>query len=332
MTRKTFGLVAVGNALLDVLTHVDDSFIEAQKANGMKKGGMMLINTPRAKELLALMGPTQEMSGGSAGNSLAGFASFGGKGAFIGKVGDDQFGEIFRHDMNTQGISYDTPPYVGEDETGRCYIIITPDGERTMNTYLGTNVHFAPNDVDAVTIRAAQYALLEGYLYDQPRAKQAFHKVAGIGKHAGTQIAMTLSDSFCVERHHADFVRIVKNDVDVLFASEKEIKAYALTQDFDQAAALAASHVKTAVLTRGGKGAVILSGGKRFDIDAIKPKKFVDTTGAGDAFAAGVLYGLSENMPLDKCGRLGAFAATETISHTGGRSPEVRFRDLLPKL
>jgi sugar/nucleoside kinase (ribokinase family) len=324
--------VAVGNALLDVLTHVDDRFIEEQKANGMKKGGMMLIDTPRAKELLSLMGPTQEMSGGSAGNSLAGFASFGGKGAFIGKVGADEFGEIFRHDMNTQGISYKTPPYVGEDETGRCYIMITPDGERTMNTYLGTNVHFAPRDVDADVVRASQYALLEGYLFDKPRAKQAFQKVAGIGKKADTKIAMTLSDSFCVERHHADFTRIVRNDVDVLFASEKEIKSYARTQDFEEAARVAARDVHTAVLTRGGKGAVILSGGQRFDIAAIKPKKFVDTTGAGDAFAAGVLYGLSEGMSLDKCGRLGALAATETISHTGGRSPAVRFRDLLPQL
>jgi sugar/nucleoside kinase (ribokinase family) len=325
-------MVAVGNALVDVLTQVDEQFIIDQQAEGMKKGAMILIDTPRAKDLYRMMGVTHEMSGGSAANSVSGFASFGGQGAFIGKVGEDRIGHVFRADMNAQGIAYNTPSFVGAEETGRCYIMITPDGERTMNTYLGTNLHFRPRDVDEAMVRNAQYALLEGYLFDRPDAKRAFEKVARVGKPAGTQIAMTLSDSFCVERHHADFKRIVQDSVDVLFASEKEIKAYALTQDFEEAARIAAADVHTAVLTRGAKGAVILSGGQRFDIAAIKPKKFVDTTGAGDAFAGGVLYGLSEGMSLDKCGRLGAMAATVTISHTGGRSPDVRFRDLLPRL
>ena len=332
MAAKKYGLVAVGNALLDVLTHVDENFITQQQASGMKKGGMTLIDTPRARELYKLMDAPREMSGGSAANSVSGFASFGGRGAFIGKVGDDRPGQVFRADMNAQGIHFPTAPFTGDDETGRCYIMITPDGERTMNTYLGTNVHFHPRDVSEAVVRQSQYALLEGYLFDKPSAKKAFEKVARVGAAAGTKIAMTLSDAGCVARHHADFKRMVKNHVDVLFASESEIKAYALTGDFEEAARVAAADVDTAVLTRGGKGAVILTGGKRYDIAAIRPPKFVDTTGAGDAFAGGVLYGLSEGMSPDKCGRLGAMAATVTIGHTGGRSPDVRFRDLLPKL
>lgn len=332
MGAKKYGLVAVGNALVDVLTHVPEDFITAQAAKGMKKGGMVLIDTPRAQELHGLMRQTREMSGGSAANSVSGFASFGGAAAFIGKTGADPVGDVFRADMQAQGIAYKTVPFTGAEETGRCYIMVTPDGERTMNTYLGTNAHFHPRDVDAATIRAAQFVLLEGYLYDRHDAKRAFDKVARIAKDAGTQVAMTLSDSFCVQRHHDDFKRIVRNSVDVLFASEKEIKAYALTDDFEEAARIAAADVHTAVLTRGGKGAVILSGGQRFDIAAVKPKKFVDTTGAGDAFAGGVLYGMHSGMSLAQAGRLGALAATETISHTGGRSPDVSFRKLLPQL
>ena len=330
--KKIYGLVAVGNALVDVLTHVDDAFIEAQKPKGMKKGGMILIDTARAQELYRGMIVETEMSGGSAANSVSGFASFGAPAAFIGKVGDDALGRTFRADMQAQGITHNTPAFVGTEETGRCYIMITPDGERTMNTYLGTNAHFGPDDVDAEKIKRAEYALLEGYLFDKPSAKAAFEKVAAIGKKHGTKVVMTLSDSGCVARHHADFKRMVRDNVDVLFASESEIKAYALTDDFEVAAKVAAADVHTAILTRGGKGAVILSEGKRYEIAAIKPKKFVDTTGAGDAFAGGVLYGLWRKMDLAKCGRLGALAATETISHTGARSPDVRFKDLLPKL
>lgn len=332
MAKKIYGLVAVGNALVDVLTHVDDAFIETQKPKGMKKGGMILIDTDRAKELYRGMKVETEMSGGSAANSVSGFASFGGPAAFIGKVGNDPLGRTFRADMRDQGIDHDTRPFVGTEETGRCYIMITPDGERTMNTYLGTNMHFSPDDIDERTIRRSSYALLEGYLFDKPSAKAAFEKVAAIGKRHDTKIAMTLSDSGCVTRHHADFKRMVKDNVDVLFASESEIKAYALTDDFEVAAKVAAADVHTAVLTRGGKGAVIIVDGQRYDIPAVKPKKFVDTTGAGDAFAGGVLYGLWRGFTPEECGRLGALAATETISHTGARSPDVRFKDLLLKL
>jgi sugar/nucleoside kinase (ribokinase family) len=329
---KPYGLVGAGNALVDVLAHVDDDFIAAQARKGMKKGGMTLIDTARARELYAAMNVQTEMSGGSVANSVSCFASFGGPGAFIGKVGDDALGRTFRTDMQSQGIAHNTPAFVGPEETGRCYIMITPDGERTMNTYLGTNAHFGPRDIDADKVKGASFALLEGYLFDKPSAKRAFEKVAAIGKKYDTKIAMTFSDAGCVARHYDDFKRMVRNNVDVLFASEGEIKAYAMTDDFEVAARVAAADVHTAILTRGGKGAVILTNGKRYDIPAMRPKKFVDTTGAGDAFAGGVLYGLWRGFTPDKCGRLGALAATETIGHTGARSPDLRFKDLLPKL
>lgn len=330
---KPYDLVAVGNALVDVMAYTDEDFIRQQAASGMVRGSMNLIDRDRAAALYGQMGPASEMSGGSAANTLAGFASFGGSGAFIGKVADDDFGTVFRHDLQSQGLHYMAAPYTGhKEQTGRSYIFITPDGERTMNTYLGTNTLFGPRDVDADLVRNGKILLLEGYLYDRPAAKKAFNRAADIAGKNGTKVALTLSDHGCVERHFADFTKIVTNHVDILFANEKEIKAFTLKTDFDDAARDIAGCCEAAVLTRGAKGALILAGGQAHVIPPVSPEKLVDTTGAGDAFAAGVLYGMSRDMELAACGRLGAMAASATIAHTGARTVDTGFSRLLPRL
>lgn len=324
MAKRKWGLVAAGNALVDVLVHAPDLPL------GMKKGGMTLVNREQAAALYNTVGPGIEMSGGSGANSLSGFVSFGGRGAFMGKTADDQFGEIFRHDLAAQGIAFPTPLYAdGVEETGRSIIMVTPDGERTMNTYLGVNANFGPDDVDENLIVQADIILLEGYLFDKPDAKAAFMKAAAAAKAAGTKVAFTLSDAKCVERHHADFTNLIDSYVDIVFANEKEIKALTLQDDFDTAVKALAGRCETAVITRGARGALIVSDGREYKIDPVKPKQLVDTTGAGDAFAAGVLYGLSEGMNPAAAGMLGAKAASMTIGHVGARSPDVRFADLL---
>ncbi len=328
--RKIFGLTGVGNALVDVLAYTDEAFIMAQESRGMKKGAMMLVDAARARELYDIIGPTQEMSGGSVANTVSGFASFGGRAAFIGKTGDDQFGTVFRHDMNAQGVRFSTSPERGKD-TGRSYILVTPDGERTMNTHLGANEHFGPDDIDEKMIAASKIILLEGYLYDRPGAKAAFEKAVAIAKKAGTKVAFTLSDYRCVERHHDDFTRLVRDHVDILIGNQREIRAFTLQNDFEKACEAVRPLCETIVLTRGAKGARILRDGETHDIAPAPREKLVDTTGAGDAFAAGVLFGLSKNLPPQKCGELGAKAAAKTISHIGARSPGVKFSDLLHK-
>ena len=328
MVKRKFGLVAVGDALVDVLVHMDTL------PAGMKKGGMTLVDRAQASAFYDQIGPGLEMSGGSAANTLSGFVSFGGAGAFIGKVADDQLGEIFKHDLEAQGIAYQVVPYSGtEEETGRSMIVITPDGERSMNTYLGANGSFSPDDIDEGLIAQGSIVLLEGYLFDKPEAKAAFMKAAAAAKAAGTKVAFTLSDAKCVERHHADFVNLVDNYVDILFANEKEIKALTMKSDFNDSAAVIRGRCETVVLTRGSQGALIVAAdGSDYKIDPVKPEKLEDTTGAGDAFAAGVLYGLSEGMNPAQAGSLGARAASLTISHIGARSPDVKFSKLLCNL
>lgn len=330
MAKKDFGLVVVGNALVDVLARADEAFVAQQaRDHGMKRGAMNLISAERAKELYALMGPAEEMSGGSGANSLSGFASFGGKGAFIGKVADDEFGEIFTHDLRAQGIHFGTPAYNGLLESGRSYILVTPDKERTMNTYLGASTKIDIADIDDILIARSRILLLEGYLFDEQSAKNAFLRAARAARTGGTQVAFTLSDHRCVERHHADFDRLVHNYVDILIGNEKEIQALTLKPTFEAAVQAIKGACNTLVLTRGAKGALIIRDGQSYDIPAIPPEKLEDTTGAGDAFAGGVLYGLSEKMTADKAGLLGAKAASKTISHIGARSPGVKFSDLL---
>jgi sugar/nucleoside kinase (ribokinase family) len=319
-------LAAIAIALVDVLAQVDDTFVAAQTA--MKKGAMNLIGRDRATALDALIAPEKIVAGGSAANSVAGFASFGGKTAIIGKVGDDSYGAFLRDDLKAQGTHFSTRPHKGE-LTGRSYILITPDGERTMNTYLGANSSLHANDVTKAVVANAGILLIEGYAFDQPGTREAVKKAVAIARAHGTKVAFTLSDSRCVERHHADFAALVRDHVDILLGNEKEAKALTLKSDFNEAAAAIAALGRFSALTRGAKGALIQTGGKAYDIPAVKPEKLVDTTGAGDAFAAGVLYGLSKGMAPEKCGELGARAASATIGHVGARSPAVKFSGFL---
>ncbi len=322
-------VVGVGNALVDVLTHTDDAFIaEQEAASGMKRGTMNLIDERRAVELYGLMGQGTEVSGGSAANTLAGLASFGGKGGFIGKVADDQLGQVFTHDMRTNGTVYRTQPLILGPKTGRCLILVTPDAERTMNTYLGAAVELCPADIDEDLIGSGRVTYLEGYLFDKPAAKDAFREAGKIAHDAGRKVSLTLSDPFCVERHRADFLNLVHGHTDILFANEDEIKSLFKVGDFDAAVRLVAKACETAVLTRSEKGAVIVHNEQIYEIPAEPVARVVDTTGAGDQFAAGFLFGYTRNMPADVCGRLGARAAAEIISHIGPR-PEISYATLV---
>lgn len=331
MSEAKFGVVAVGNALVDVLSQVSEDFIAEQKAaHGMEKGAMTLVDEARAVELYTKMPEGLETSGGSAANTMAGFASFGGRGAFIGKVADDKLGKTYQGDIRSLGVQFDTQPLLMGAPTGRCMILVTPDAQRTMNTFLGASVELSPNDIDRDLIFSAQITYLEGYLFDREQAKKAFIAAAEYAHEAGHRVALTLSDPFCVDRHRHDFLNLVENHVDILFANEEEIKSLFMQQTFEDAASAISKHVEVAVLTRSEKGAVIVSGGKVIQIPAAPVAKVLDTTGAGDQFAAGFLYGFTEGKSLEECGRLGALAAAEVISHIGPR-PAVKLADLAKK-
>lgn len=326
-----YDLTTIGNALVDVLAPATEEFIAGQAVHGMQKGGMTLIDEPRAVELYGLMNPGTEMSGGSAGNTIAGFASFGGRGAYIGKVADDQLGAVFKHDMTAQGVHYDIPPLVGGAATGRCLILVTPDGNRTMNTYLGAAVEFGAADVDEAVVAASRVTYLEGYLFDREPAKSAYRHASKIAHEAGRMVSLTLSDSFCVDRHRADFLDLVKNHTDILFANEAEITALFETNDFDAAIAAIRGQCAIAAVTRGEKGSVIVTPDALIEIKAEPVAKVVDTTGAGDQYAAGFLYGFTQGMDFAACGRLGSLAAAEIISHMGPR-PALAYSSFLQKL
>lgn len=327
MSQSLYGVTAVGNALVDVIAKADDAFITAQS---MQKGSMMLIDQPRALELYGIMGPGTETSGGSAGNTMAGFASFGGKGAFIGKVADDQLGQIFQHDIRSLGLTFTTPVLKNGASTGRCLILVTPDGERTMNTFLGASVELDESDVDESLIAAAQITYLEGYLFDRDQAKAAFVKASEAAHKAGKRVALTLSDPFCVGRHRDDFLKLVKGHVDILFANEAELTSLVQEENFDKALAALSADVEIAAVTRSEKGAVIRSRSETITVAAQPVSKVIDTTGAGDQFAAGFLYGFTEGMTLKRAGELGTIAAAEVISHIGPR-PLVKLADLMRK-
>ncbi len=331
MSEPTLGVVAVGNALVDVLAETTDEFIQEQHEKyGMEKGAMTLVDESRAVELYSFMGPGIETSGGSAANTMAGFASFGGKGGFIGKVSEDELGKIFQQGLRSQNIKFNTQPLVIGAKTGRCMILVTPDAQRTMNTFLGASVELHADDVDKDLIASAQITYLEGYLFDREQAKHAFITAANHAHESGHRVALTLSDPFCVDRHRSDFLRLVENHVDILFANEEEIKSLFLQENFDDAKSAISKHVEVAILTRSEKGAVIVAGDKTIEIPAEPVANVVDTTGAGDQFAAGFLYGFTEGMDLEKCGRLGAMASAEVISHIGPR-PEIKLAALLQK-
>lgn len=329
MSEPSLGVIAVGNALLDVLSNATEEFIQDQhQQHGMEKGSMTLIDEARAVDLYTLMKDSVETSGGSAANTMAGFASCGGKGGFIGKVADDALGKIFVNDIKSLGLTYETTPLIVGAPTGRCLILITPDAHRTMNTFLGASVELSPNDIDEDLIAQAKITYLEGYLFDKDRAKSAFIAAAEAAHENGHKVALTLSDPFCVDRHRSDFLRLVESHVDILFANEDEIKSLFMQDDFDDAISAVSKNVEVAAITRSEKGAVIIAGDQKIKISAEPVEKVVDTTGAGDQFAAGFLYGYTEGEDLETCGRYGAIAAAEVISHVGPR-PLVSLADLL---
>ena len=321
--EASLDIVGIGNALVDVLTHENDAFLDA---HGLVKGAMTLIDTDRAEELYTAMGPAIEMSGGSVGNTIAGVASFGGRAGYLGRVFADQLGAVFAHDLRSQGVVFDCPAATDGPPTGRSLIIVTPDAQRTMNTYLGASEFFCPNDVDAELVSSAQVTFLEGYLFDRPESMDAYWKASEIATEAGRKVALTLSDLFCVQRHHEDFLPLVRERIDILFANESEACVLWGCDDAETAIDRARTEVGITCLTLGARGSVIVAGNETHEVPA-HPVEVVDTTGAGDLYAAGFLYGYTAGKPLPECGRLASLAASEVISHIGAR-PEVRLADL----
>jgi len=321
---EIYDVAAIGNAIVDVIAPATDEFLREQ---AMDKGAMMLVDEARSAALYSAMAPGLEASGGSAGNTIAGIASFGGRAAFLGKVADDQLGGVFTHDMRAIGAHFDTPPLVGGKATAVSMINVTPDGERTMSTFLGASTEFATDDIDPAVIEGAKIVYLEGYLFDAEPARHAFAKAAGLARASGRMIAITLSDGFVVERHREALLGFLETQVDLVFANDTEIAALFQTDDFDAAVEQLRAKVKIAAVTRGAQGSVITAGGETFTVDVFPVEKVVDTTGAGDQYAAGFMYGLATGRPLNVCGQLGSLAAAEVISHYGPR-PLVSLKDL----
>ena len=315
MQSSGLDVVGIGNAIVDIIAHADDAFLGR---HGMQKGGMTLIDEVRAETLYLQMGPAVQLSGGSAGNTIAGLASLGARTGYIGKVKEDALGRIFQHDITAAGVRFPTHAATDGPATARCLIFVTPDAQRTMNTYLGACVNLTPDDVDEELIRAAKITYLEGYLYDPPQAKAAFHRAAEIAHDAGRKVALSLSDSFCVNRYRDEFRDLARLHVDYLFANENEITALYET-DFDDALSRIVDEVEVAAVTRGAAGSVIATKIEKLRIAAAPVSQIIDTTGAGDLYAAGFLFGLARNLPLAECGRLASLAAAEIISHYGGR-------------
>jgi sugar/nucleoside kinase (ribokinase family) len=318
-----YDVAAIGNAIVDVIAPASDDFLDDQ---GLVKGSMMLIDAARADSLYDAMAAAEEASGGSAGNTIAGVASLGGRGAYIGKVAKDQLGDVFAHDMQAIGATFSGERLAGGAATGRSLINVTPDGERTMCTYLGAAAELTPADVDPAVIEASRIVYLEGYLFDPLDARRAFAKATGLARASSRLIALTLSDSFVVERHREALLGFLDTEVDIVFANEAEITALFQT-DFDAAVRAIRGRARIAAVTRGAAGSVIVSGDDMHHVDAVPLEKVVDTTGAGDQYAAGFLLALAQGRSLDHCGRLGALAATEVIGHYGPR-PQVSLRDL----
>lgn len=327
MSEAKYDVLGIGNAIVDVIASADEEFLVRE---GLAKGSMTLIDEARAEELYAKMGPAVEASGGSAANTLAGVASLGGRAAFIGKVKADQLGEVFRHDITAIGVHFPTPGAADGVATARCFILVTPDGERTMSTYLGACQGLAPADVDEEAVKAASVTYLEGYLWDPPAAKEAFRKAAEIAHAAGRQVALSLSDSFCVDRYRAEFLDLVRSGmVDILFANEGELKSLYQTSDVEAALKAVSADAKLAAVTLGAKGSAIVRGAERVDVPAAPiDGKLTDMTGAGDLFAAGFLYGHTRGLGLARSAEIGALSAAEVISHVGAR-PLVELKELI---
>ena len=325
---KKYQVVGIGNAMVDVLARADDGFLDTA---GVQKGIMQLIDMDRAVDLYDRIGPAKEISGGSAANTIAGIAQLGGRTAYVGKVKDDQLGAIFAHDLRAQGADYATrlAPKTEVAETGRCIVIVTPDGERSMNTYLGVTEFLSPDDIDDAQMADADWIYLEGYRFDGPDSHAAFAKAIAACKGAGGRVSITLSDPFCIARHRDAFAAMIRDHVDLLFCNRAEMLAMYQTSDFEAALARAAAEVDMVACTDSGNGVHILSGGARWHVPAV-PTAIVDATGAGDLFAAGFLWGLTEGYDLESCGKMGNLAASEVISHIGAR-PETDLRTLFAK-
>ena len=318
MSEATYDVVAIGNAIVDVLSQTDDAFIVAE---GMTKGSMQLMFSPEdADALYAKMGPGIEASGGSAANTVAGIAALGGKCGFIGQVAEDQLGDVFAHDIRAAGVSFTTAARAGEPTTARCLIFVTPDGQRTMNTFLGASQFLPASALDREMIAAGAILYLEGYLWDPEEPRGAMREAIDIARGAGRKVAFTLSDVFCISRHGGDFRKLMADGlIDIMFANENEILALMEVEDFDTAVAQASAQVPLLVVTRSEKGAIAVSGGRTVAASAEPIDKVVDTTGAGDLFAAGFLRGQAQGWNLERSLKLGAICAAEIISHVGAR-------------
>jgi sugar/nucleoside kinase (ribokinase family) len=316
-------VLGIGNAIVDILAYADDALVDEL---GLARSAMSLIDEERSAFLYNRMGPAREVSGGSCANTIAAVASLGGTGAYIGRVRDDQLGRFFTHDIRAAGVTFRNRPSAGGPATATSMIFVTSDGQRTMNTYLGACVELGPDDVDPELVAGAGITYLEGYLWDRPEAKAACRKAAAICHEAGNRLALTLSDAFCVDRWRDEFRELVENQVDVLFANEGEITSLYEVDDFDSALQLVRHRVRFAALTRGPKGSVVVKGDEVHVVDAVPPARLLDTTGAGDLYAAGFLRGLTLGLPLPACGRLASACAAEIIAQYGARAE----RPLLP--
>jgi len=325
MAERLLDVVGIGNAIVDVLANADEDLLVKQ---GMVKGAMTLIDAARAEALYSVMGAAIEVSGGSAANTIAGLASLGGRAGFMGKIGNDQLGGIFRHDIQANGVVFETASAKSATPTARCLIFVTPDAQRTLNTYLGACIEFGPEDVDATLVAHSKVTYLEGYLWDPPAAKAALVKAAKVAREAGRKVALSLSDAFCVDRHRAEFRELLREHVDILFANEAEICSLWQVDSFDKALQATRGQCEVAALTRSARGSVILSGQEVHIVDAARVSQVVDTTGAGDLYAAGFLYGYTGGREPYDCGRIGAIAAAEVIGHYGAR-PETPLSELL---
>lgn len=319
MTNNTlsYDVLGIGNAIVDVLSHAEDDFLHD---HGMTKGAMQLIDEVQAEKLYDAMGVSTECSGGSAANTIAGLAELGARTAFIGKVRDDQLGAIFRHDMRAIGVQFDTQPSTDGKATARCLICVTPDSERTMSTYIGACDEITADDIDAEKIASSQIMYVEGYLWDQPHAKAALRHALKIANEKDTKVAFSLSDLFCVERHKEEFRQLLEEHVDILFANDGEAMALCGTSEVEEALAYLGGRCQIAAVTQGAKGSLVVGRGERHTIPATEAPELMDTTGAGDLYACGFLYGLTQQWSLEACGRFGGECAAHIIQQMGARA------------
>jgi adenosine kinase len=325
MTSTRYDVLGLGNAIVDVIARAEDDFLVKQ---ALRKGSMSLIDETRAAQIYDSMGPGMEISGGSAANTIVGVAGFGARAAFIGRVKDDPLGNVFAHDIRAAGVAFDTAPSADGPSTGRCYVLVTPDGERTMHTFLGAAQDLHPRDIDDGAVASAAITYLEGYLWDPPHAKEAFRKAAAIAHQAERLVALSLSDAFCVDRWRDEFLQLMRSrTVDLIFANEAELRSLYQTSDFGSAVKALRADIDVAVVTRSEKGCLVVNPQDIEAVPAFPVERVVDTTGAGDLFAAGFLSGLARGVDDRACGRLGALAAAEVIQHLGAR-PETSLKAL----